>query len=379
MNTPIKLPMLPHPFKFKIHPEYKMEERDTHPTEMASRAFADKFGLYRDLVQRERLAMMNNAWCAAMMYPVGSLELLQVGADFSCWAVAYDDDYCDEGPLARDPEKFIQISVEIQRQFESPEHIITDDPYALGLRDIRLRLDRLATPSQIGRFVDGMRIYILFEIWKAVTPKPSISDYVLMRGTSGGAWAFPALAHVIAGVEITQDEYDDRKVRALTEMMQSLMAWETEPHAYCKEMVRGACEKEHNLIRVIMRECQCSFEAALEYYLDMRLCVLGLFKRLSNEIRQEASPGLNAYIDTLIAYYVGATAWSQSTRRYRSISGLETEGVFTHGELVEVDEVEERFESLGIASVDWWWVYDPARNKIPKNQWSSLKKPSSLY
>ena len=66
---------------------------------------------------------------------------------------------------------------------------------------------------------------------------------------------------------------------------------------------------------------QCNFEQAIEEYLEMRQRLLGLFVRLRAEVEREASTGVNAYIESVIRYYVGATLWSQNTRRYKSMSG----------------------------------------------------------
>lgn len=358
------LPPLPQPFPFAIHPNFDLRDFDGNRFERATRAYADRFQLYPDEVQRERLANIHCGWLGSMMYPIGSDELLQVGVDFCMWAFAYDDEYCDEGPISRDPEKFIQASAEIWRQFESPEHALSDDRYALAAQDLRIRLDRYAKPEQTGRFVESMRIYMMAEMWKAINPRPSLNDYLSIRATGGGAWSFPTLGHVIADVDVSQREHEDRRVRALFEMLDHLMAWETEPHAFLKEMTRGSNYKEHNLIRVLMRERDYAFEDAIEEYLRMRLAVLGLFVRLRADVEHDASDGLKGYIESVVRYYVGATTWSQHTRRYKSMSGTSDENAFEGGQL-DYGHAPESFSGcmdvIDVPSVKWWWAYDPAR------------------
>ncbi|CAI0759805.1 terpene synthase family protein [Serratia entomophila] len=369
----IKLPRLPQPFTFAIHPHFvpgntapyqDQDCYDNDPFELATRAYADRFELYPDDEQRRRLANIHCGWLGSMMYPVGSDELLQVGVDFCMWAFAYDDEYCDEGPISSDPVKFIQASAEIWRQFESPEYSLSNDRYALAARDLRIRLDKYAKPEQTARFVESMRIYMMAEMWKAINSAPSLNDYVSMRVTGGGAWSFPTLGHVIANIDVSQREFEDRRVRALFEMLAHLMAWETEPHAYLKEMVRGSNYKEHNLIRVLIRERQYSFEEGIEEYLDMRLRLLGLFMRLRTDVEKTASEGLKAYIESVVRYYVGATVWSQNTRRYKSMSGNSDEGAFEGGKLTP-PQAPETFNNERVIEIDalkWWWEYDPARS-----------------
>ncbi len=366
------LPSLPQPFSYAIHPAYSpgnktpyndLDEYDNNHFEQVTRNYADHFELYDTDEQRKRLANIHCSWLGSLMYPSGTEELLQVGIDFCMWAFAYDDEYCDEGEVSCQPEKLIRYSAEIWRQFESPEHKLSDDRYALAARDLRIRLDKYAKPEQTARFVESMRIYMMAEMWKSVNATPILNDYIGMRVTGGGAWSFPTLGHIIADVNIAANEYEHRKVRALFEMLSHLMAWETEPHAYLKEMTRGANYKEHNLIRVLMRERQYSFDEAIEEYLDMRKCVLGLFLRLKAEVEKEASQGVNEYIESVIRYYVGAVIWSQNTRRYKSMSGCSDEGSFSGGtlsaQLSESEFTETR--PLDISAVAWWWEYDPLR------------------
>ncbi|POA18742.1 terpene synthase [Pseudomonas sp. FW300-N1A1] len=366
----LKLPPLPQPFTFAVHPSFTtgnstpyldLDIYDKSPFEHATRAYADRFELYQDDPQRERLANIHCSWLGSMMYPVGSDELLQVGIDFCMWAFAYDDEYCDEGDISSQPDKFIQASAEIWRQFESPEYALSQDRYALAARDLRIRLDKFAKPEHTARFVESMRIYMMAEMWKAINPVPSVNDYVSMRVTGGGAWSFPTLGHVIANVDISQRDYEDRRVRALFEMLAHLMAWETEPHAYLKEMTRGSNYKEHNLIRVLIRERQCSFDAAIDEYLDMRLRLLGLFLRLKADVEKDASDGVKAYIESVIRYYVGATVWSQNTRRYKSMSGNTNDSAFVGGQLTEPQPAEtfNNTKPIQIDAMKWWWKYDP--------------------
>ncbi|WP_073523146.1 terpene synthase family protein [Pseudomonas fluorescens] len=378
----LKLPSLLQPFTFAIHPSFAVDAPDSyldsdaydkHPFEQATRAYADHFELYPNDEQRTRQANIHCSWLGSMMYPVGSEELLQVGIDFCMWAFAYDDEYCDEGPISSDPGKFIQASAEIWRQFESPEYKLSQDRYALAARDLRIRLDKFAKPEQTARFVESMRIYMMAEMWKAINPVPSVNDYISMRLTGGGAWSFPTLGHVIANVDISQRSYEDRRVRALFEMLGHLMAWETEPHAYLKEMVRGSNYKEHNLIRVLMRERDCTFEAAIDEYQEMRLRLLGLFVRLRKEVEKDASEGVKAYIESVVRYYVGATVWSQNTRRYKSMSGNTDDSAFEGGALTQPQPLEsfQNTKPIEIDALRWFWEYDPARQPHAPHQTSN--------
>ncbi|MDZ4356028.1 MAG: hypothetical protein U1B84_06375 [Variovorax sp.] len=360
----IRLPSIPLAFPAEAHPSVDIDHPETDRFEAATRAYFDRFSMYVDETQRVRMYKAENARLGAWLYPVGRDELVQVGIDFCIWAFAFDDEYCDEGPISGKPALFMQKVVEIQRAMEAPEEPpTTSDRYALAARDMRQRLDRFATPIQVGRFVEGFRTYMMTEMWKALTPKPTLDDYLIMRMFGGGGWAFTVLVHVIAGAHVTQEEYEDRRVRALTEMIAAVVTWDTEPFAYVKEIARMDDGKEHNILRVIIRERQCSFEEAFAIYLDMRWRVLCLFNRLSEEVRKDASPAVHEYIRTLTLFCSGGTVWSQANHRYGSISGMEPDGAFDGGDLI-YECPPESFESMGMASCEWWWEHDPARQAM---------------
>jgi hypothetical protein len=141
------------------------------------------------------------------------------------------------------------------------------------------------------------------------------------------------------------------------------MVWEAEPHAYVKESVRGDTDKEHNLIRVLMRERQYGFDEAIQEYLEMRRRLLGLIVRLKNDIEKDAPAGVCEYIETLIRYYMGAMVWSQNTRRYKTVSGQGGESVFEGGCLTE-QLPESQFDAtqpIDFDAIRWWWHYDPLK------------------
>lgn len=357
----VTLPPLRLPIPARAHPHIDIEHPLTDRFELATLEYCDRFRLYHSEAQRERLRNTENSKLAAWMYPTGSDELLQVGSDFVLWAFAYDDEYCDEGPLSNNPAAFIKTAGEILRAIDSPEDPpCTDDRYALAARDMRQRLDRYARPAQVGRFVEAFRWYVTSEILKITNLKPTLSEYLVLRLYSGGGWAFPVLAHVIADIDITQDEYEDRRVRALAEMLSMLMVLDTDPYAYAKETARAVNDKEHNVIQIIRRDRHCSFEAALSHFLDLRWRIMSLYFRLRDDVFKDASPAVRAFVDSIATYYAGGMTWVVGNRRYASVSGLTPTGLVQGGELT-LERQPESFESLDAPSVDWWWTYDPAR------------------
>ncbi|KVE28123.1 hypothetical protein WS67_09800 [Burkholderia singularis] len=361
MTGNFRLPPLPLPIEPKVHPHFNLECPAEDRFEAVTLEYADRFKLYHSKEQRARMRNTENSRLAAWMYPHGSDELLQIGSDFVLWAFAFDDEYCDEGPLSNDPVLFIQKAGEILRAIDSPEDPpCNDDKYAMAARDMRQRLDRYAKPVQVARFVEAFRWYVTAEILKITNLKPSLSDFLVQRLYSGGGWAFPILVHVVADIDITPEEYEDRRVRAISEMLAMLTVLDPELYAYPKEIARAVNDKEHNLIQIMCRDHQCSLEEGIRHCYDFRWRIISLFLRLRDDVMKDASPGLRAYIETFALYWAGSITWVCGNNRYYSVDGLVQTGLVSGGELT-FDCPPESFESIGVPSFEWWWEYDPAR------------------
>lgn len=362
----ISLPRFPHLAPLAMHPSFDQSDPDSDRFERATRAYADRFRLYQDETQRERLALARCGQGTSFLYPAGSDELLQLAADFFTWAVAYDDEYCDEGPLSKNYVKFIQASAEIWRQFESPEYKISDDKYALAARDLRVRLDRYAKPEQVGHMVESMQCYLMGKMWKAINRRPLLNDYLSMICVSGSTLMFVALVQVVPDIYMPEREYRDRRVTACSEMIAFLSACDSDLYAFEKEVARNPNE-QHNMIRVLMRERGYGEGDAIEEYMRRHSAVLGLFVRLRKDIEKSASDGLMAYLEALGFYFTGTMAWTYQSLRYRSASRTDDDTQLFTGGQHDYEGTPEKFSEfldvVDVPSVRWWWEYDPARRK----------------
>ncbi|BEP71616.1 MULTISPECIES: terpene synthase family protein [unclassified Variovorax] len=363
MTRRIMLPPLPFPDRWKMHPHFDAEHSLTNRFEMATLAYADRFRMYDSPAQRARLAKIENSRLAALMYSKGSDELLQVGSDFVVWAFAFDDEYCDEGPLSNDPAGFNRKACEILRAIDSPqEPPCNDDRYAMAMRDIRQRLDRLAKPQQVARYTEMIRWYITSEMMKITNPRPTLSDFFVTRLYNGGGMAFPALVHIVGNVDLAQDEYEDQRARAMMELSAMLAILDAELYAYPKEVARNSNENDHNILFIFERDDHCTFDEAVQRYMEMRWRMISLFERLRKDVLQDASPAMREFVDGLSLYYHGTAMWSICNHRYGSISGLATNDVVVGGITHECPP--ESFESIGVQSCEWWWTHDPARREV---------------
>jgi selina-4(15),7(11)-diene synthase len=161
-----------------IHPRHESIDERTA-------AWATTFRIGSEQL-RENLIAHDIGTFAARILPEGREEVVSILADFVIWLFGVDDGHCEEGELGRDPQSLVGELSRLLRVAQNPEvPMLTEDPLAEGLRDLRRRIDRAGTPGQIARWVDALREYFLSVIWEAAHRSkgtvPDLNDYTLMR------------------------------------------------------------------------------------------------------------------------------------------------------------------------------------------------------
>lgn len=351
--APLALPAFYSPFPLEVHPDH--DEVDARTVE-----WMDEHGLYCDQNQRLRLARTGCGGLAAHMAASGPRDRLQILADFTTWAFAFDDEYCDEGPLRNLPGELADAVARMHRAIESPERPIDEsDRYAMALRDIRRRLDEHATPDEAEGFVEWMRSYFLIEVQKAGNTsrgvRPNLSDYTVARMYSGGGMVFVRMPAVVAGIDVPP-VLTDRRVRALTEMTATITNWDTDFFSFPKERERTG--DGYNLIDAVITEYGCAEAEAITRAMAIRDRVMCLYLRLRAAVAADASRELARYLDTLDRYMRGVLEWIHHTNRYVHLDGLEGACPFEPGGMTDVPSDDSR-SAPEIPAIAWWWEYDP--------------------
>jgi hypothetical protein len=334
--------------------------------ERPCREWLRRWELFPSQAQRERLGAMGVGRLCEMIYPDGPQQTLQIATDYMMWTFAYDDELCDEGPASENPSLLIEASSRIQRILESPEAAVDPaDRYGMALLDIRRRLLSECEEKQAARFSTLMRTYFMAEMWKAVAAQPSLNDYMPQRLMGGGGMTFPFFCHAVPQLDLDERELADRRIVALTEMAAMFAVWDNDIFSWPKEVFRSQNKKGHNLIEVIGREYRCSVEEALGIAVDMRERVQGLYLRLHEHMLDHVSAPMRRYLLGLNAYISGVLQWHRITPRFRFINGVDGPECLYGGEPATQPR-SLGIEPLAIASIAWWWQYDPAA----KERWS---------
>ncbi|RFD28632.1 hypothetical protein CER19_13330 [Pseudomonas sp. GL93] len=320
----------------------------------------ETFALCANDTERARLARTGCGQLAARIVPEATAERLQIVADFFIWNVAFDDEYCDEGPLGKRPGSLAVVLSMLLRALETPEApLFETDRYATAMLDIRRRLDQIAAPWQTRLWVEGMRGWFFAEIWKAgnVAERrmPTLNEYATLRLYSGGPLIFPVLALIVEDQTVSFAELELRPIRALTEMAATLCTWVSDIVSYEKEKQRE--EGGHNLINVIEHEHRCTVAQAVCHATALYDEIMRLFLRLKNHVEQQASEGLRQYLVSLAHLVRSSVDWCHTSERY-------TESQLGDATLRQAQAPGPLRTRAMIPSIAWWWHYDPTPNDI---------------
>jgi len=337
-----------------IHPRHKQINDRTG-------AWATAFGIGSEELRRKLIAHDIGTF-AARVLPEGREEVVSILADFIIWLFGVDDGLCEEGELGRDPAELVGELSRMLRVAQNPEvPMLTQNPLATGLRDLRRRVSQYATPSQEARWVDALREYFLAVVWEASHRShetvPDLNDYTLMRLYDGATSVVLPLLEMGHGYELHPNERDSTAVRAAAEMAYFIITWDNDLFSYHKES--RAQQYYLNVLRVLQNEQQLSAADALMEAVAQRDRVMCLFLRVREELAATGSPQLRQYLESLGSFIRGAQDWGISSRRYTTPDDpADLPSTFRDTPTDDSDE------ALEIPAVAWWWDVLPSRESF---------------
>lgn len=313
-------------------------------------------GLYVDDTQRRRLEHVEAGLLAALTSPDGILDRTQISADSLMWLFAFDDAHCDEGSLGRDPLELSRVLIRLLRILEAPEAPLPpSSPYRnfeLALRDLHRRLASCATPVQLGRWIDAMRMYFLCQVREAAdrTEKsvPDLADYTLLRIHNGAMRVSVMLLDIADGYELPAADMDRADVRALTEATCLLVGWDNDILSFRKEHTRTG--DAVGLLDVLANARGEDVTVVLGEAMLLRDQVMVLFERLSRQVAADASTGLRRYVASLGHWIRANLEWGMTCERYREPGespSLGHQWAETPAPLSDAP--------VPVPTIAWWW------------------------
>jgi Terpene synthase family 2, C-terminal metal binding len=272
----------------------------------------------------------------------------QFSADSLLWLFAFDDAYCDEGRYSHNPSEMAFLVAQMSRIAETG-HTDCPSPCARALADLRRRLDHLASPAPIARWVQAMKAYLGFQVWeashRATGTMPTIDQYTVARIRNGSMELCAMTLDIAEGYQVPPDEMASADIRALTEIACCMVGLDNDIASYHKEHTRG--HDRLNIVDVIAHEHTRTPDQALPEALGIRDAVLALYLRLCEQVGPTVGEETRRYIAGLSAWIRGNLDWSTHTARY-----------LRHGRPT-IRVVDDRDHPVPVitppAGVAWWW------------------------
>ncbi|MCJ0871965.1 terpene synthase family protein [Streptomyces sp. AP-93] len=334
------------------------------------------FGLGGGTARSTRLTTGLNR-IAVRIAPYADPFAAQLLSDLAVWVFAFDD-LCDEDLPSLTPTEMLTRVARLQRTIEAPEVPLDKDPFGLALRDIRLRVAAIATPVQVRRWVDAMRGYFLAEARTgADTTAPGdpqdVSDYLLTRLHSGAALAVPVLLDAV-GAALPAAQWEDRRIRALTEMAAAIVVVDTDIHSFAKENERGS--RSGNLVALLDGPAGPGPGAGtgagpgpgqgLQAASRLRDSIMHRFLHLGQQTaKAPADPRIQGHLDALTHYICGVRDWCGATSRYYPEQLDGTHHLPRRPGTATRPPDGTPLPPPPIASIAWWWAVDGAPPASP--------------
>ncbi|MET7765197.1 terpene synthase family protein [Streptomyces sp. NPDC005393] len=314
-----------------------------------------------------RLSEGGVALVPGLAMPQGSVDVVEIATNFEYLGHGFDEVAFETGRFGRSPKEAASLLALMTLVIEVPEAPVPEDnPWAIGLRDLRRGLERHATPTQMGRWVAAWRRYFFGLGWETLHRSqgtlPSLNEFVAMRmaGTVGME-ILTTMSDIAEGYELPTADLEKPAVRALTEMSWLLVALDNDLYSYHREsLLQG---NGLNAVDVIAHEERCTAGQAVTQVVAMRDRVMCLFLRLHDQVAKEAGWELNQYVAGLGRWVRAHLDWGLASPRYLRPLGAQSPPE-TWARLPR-EYAEEPADAdpapLPLPAIAWWWsCVDPA-------------------
>jgi hypothetical protein len=322
-------------------------------------AWIDRFELYGDAAQRERLIGTRAAEIYARALPTADPERVADVAKWLYWGFATDDLFYDNGPTSVRAADFLTLAASLVRISEEPRaRFAWEPPYTDALRDLVLAIRRHATPAQQLDWAHTARAWFFGMAWDVANAErsapPSLNDYLAMRMHTGGLASWATTLNIANGVELSPHQAASPEIRALTESWSTFALLLNDLMSFAKE--RKNADNSSNIVSVVAHERCCSPREAVPeaYAICDRIALLFLGLRRQLLATASADDQLWRYIASLEHTWRGILEWGFRAPRY--VTGGDPAGVALQcfpGWAPSPSDASG--EPLPYPSIAWWW------------------------
>ncbi|WP_330328412.1 hypothetical protein OHS33_00805 [Streptomyces sp. NBC_00536] len=300
-------------------------ERDlVHPgakrVEARAVEWLDAFGLYPDPVERAWGLATHSADFSCRIVPAGSEEAVLLFTEWNHWANAVDD-WQDSGSDEVGTGAVVEHGVRLLRTIEDPGvSLLPAGPMTRALVDLVRRTHAVLTPSELRRFTEGTRDWLLGAAWRAAQAEtgamPTLNDFVAMGPLANGTRFSLTWSDAARGDRLPADLLRSSALTALTDAAGFVVSADNDLFSYDKD--DHLEPREVNLVNVLAHQEGCSPAEAVPLAVALRDRVMVLFTSLRARLEQGADEELRRHLAALGHYVAGCIAWQSRAPRYAS-------------------------------------------------------------
>ncbi|MFD7920931.1 hypothetical protein ACFV3R_17115 [Streptomyces sp. NPDC059740] len=341
------------PIEPAVHPQReRIEER--------ALAWWDRFPLRAGGQERARLVGTRAAELMCRFAPHAQEERLQVLAQWGYWAFRFDEQVCAAPEVNHRPAAFLPRAGNLLQVAAHPRQDVAEDRFAAAQGDLSRGLRRLgATPTQLRRWVEGHRAWyfaVAVEMSRLQSGAvPTVNDYLTTRLYSTGAKPVTAVLDFLHGRELSEHQYNDPAVRALTELTFFIGALDNDLQAPGRE---GRHEQHGvDILSVLLHEDGGSTADAVHKTVALRDRATLRFLQLRRKVLLRAGPALRQYLTSLGHMIRGNLDWGAGTPRCAPVDATAAAEGTGAGRLAVLTgrPGHEEAEPLPYPVARWWW------------------------
>ncbi|WP_225727243.1 MULTISPECIES: hypothetical protein [unclassified Nocardia] len=259
---------------------------------------------------------------ACMWAAMGDDEGVQLLSDWLGWVFLFDDGYCDEGPLSRDPTAFNHLALNLMNFALYPERSPLGIPYAdaLGtaLADMMARVRARSGGEQVLAWTLAFYRYALGTAC-GVSDRSgyyirSVDQHMIARPADGADLLTIYTPQIAEGTWFDPAASQDPATRAATDVACALLSMLTDLAAYGHE--RSQQSLESNIVQMIAVERRCSPQEAMYAACALMEEIMELFISLKDKLSAHGTRDLRRYLEQLSNIVRGVVEWQRRTPRY---------------------------------------------------------------
>jgi hypothetical protein len=342
------------PFPAAIHPQADVIEHRCVE-------WIDRFELYGDATQRERLIGTRAAEIYARALPSADPERVADVARWLYWGFATDDLYYDNGPTSRRAADFLALGAPLVRLCEEPRATFAIElPYNAALRDLTDAILRHATAAQRIEWAHTARAWFFGMAWDVANAErgmpPSLNEYLAMRMHTGGLASWATTLNIANGIELTPRQAASGPVRAIVEAWSTFCLLLNDLMSFTKEAHND--DSSSNVLSVIAHERGCAPAEAVPQAHALSERIATLFRALHAQLLAEADTrgdeAMRAFLASLGHTWRGILDWGFRALRYATGGGPGAPLLQTFPGWTD-QPTDGSLAPLPYPSIAWWW------------------------